>query len=310
MAAGKAIKALGEEVVEFIDNLLTKQSKNFETNQLKAGEDLDPSQSFRPDPEYLDYAVDEMGEPINAFLQQPAQYVQRSVDFFDPNAIQKLAMASKKNDYYGDAANYQEAHMAMVTPKTHRLLNPPLYSDNPEALKKMYPKMDPDVIDEQASISLGKIKYLEELFKNKEIPKGTNTFDASGGKSYKDYARGQYQGVAENPMITVKLDEDGSLRVVAHESRHRSRALENLGFGDQPYLTELRNASADEINLKDLPPDTPVYNDVGIRNYDRPGPEKIGTLGDLLKIVYGVAPVAGALPAVERYIDESRMVMP
>ena len=308
MAAGKAIKALGEEVVEYIDRLLTKQSKNFETNQLRADEDLDLSQSFRPDPEYLDYAVDEMGEPINAFLQQSPQDVLRSTQHFNPSAIQRLAMASKKNDYLGDI---QESHMGLVTPKTHRALNPPLYSDNPEALKKMYPSMDPNTVDKQASTSLAKIKYLEELFKNKEFPKGAADFETSGGKPYEDYVTRQYQGVQETPRIIVELAEDGSLRVVGHEGRHTSRALENLGRGDQPYLTEIKNASADEINLKDLPPDTPVYNDVGRgSNLDGPAPEKMGTLGDLLKIIYGVAPVAGALPAVERYIDESRMVMP
>ena len=69
MAAGKAIKALGQEVVDFIDRLLTKQTKNFETNQLRVDEELDLSQSFRPDPEDLDYYVDEMGEQINALLK-------------------------------------------------------------------------------------------------------------------------------------------------------------------------------------------------------------------------------------------------
>jgi hypothetical protein len=307
MAAGKAIKALGKEVVEYIDRLLTKQTKNFETNNLKFDEDLDLTKNFRPDPETLDYHVDEIGEQINAFLQQPPQDVMRSTHFFDPNAIQRLAMSSKKNDYLD---GMQESHMAMVTPKTHRLLNTPLYSDNPEELKRIYPDLDPDLVDEEAATSLNKIKYFEELFKNKQVPKGTHIFEDSKGTPYKDYVKKEYQGVPETPLIVVKRAPDGSLRVVGHESRHRERALENLGLGDQRYLTEIQNLSADEVNLRDLPPDTPVYNDTGIRNYDGPAPEKIGTLGDLLKIIYGVAPVAGALPAVERYIDQQTTITP
>ena len=55
-----AITKLGKEVVEYIDRLLTKQNKNFETNKLKFDEDLDLTKNFRPDPETLDYHVDEI----------------------------------------------------------------------------------------------------------------------------------------------------------------------------------------------------------------------------------------------------------
>lgn len=302
-----AIGKLGKEVVEYIDRLLTKQTKNFETNKLKFDEDLDLTKNFRPDPETLDYHVDEIGEQINALLKESPQDVMRSTNFYDPVKIQQLAMKSKKNDYLD---GIQESHMAMVTPKTHRLLNTPLYSDNPEELKRMYPDMDPDMVDEEAATSLNKIKYLEELFKNKQVPKGTHIFEDSGGTPYKDFVRKQYQGLNQIPRMMVEVAPDGSLRVIDHEGRHTSRALENLGRGDQPYLTEIQNRSAEEVNLRDLPPDTPVYNDIGRMNYDAPPPEKIGTLGDLLKIIYGVAPVAGALPAVERYIDQQATITP
>ena len=96
------------------------------------------------------------------------------------------------------------------------------------------------------------------------------------------------------PYLSYQQPIDDVAQIAAHEGRHRSRALEGLS---EPYqLVRMIPAGREEL-LSKLPDQTKMYSEMSSMNPDNP--ERIGSLGELLKILgipLAVAP--GALSSL------------
>jgi hypothetical protein len=105
-------------------------------------------------------------------------------------------------------------------------------------------------------------------------------------------------GIGYDDVPFLNIDKDGNLvRVVGHEGRHRSRALEAMGEPHQ--LVRFRRSDAP---LPDLPPQTKLHSQTDIwRGYFPPKP--VGTLEELIKFL-SVAPPA-ALGALSQLPEEA-----
>ena len=109
-------------------------------------------------------------------------------------------------------------------------------------------------------------------------------------------------GYDDIPFLSVDQKEKLIAKVVGHEGRHRSRALELLR---EPFQLVRFIRSGSESPLPDLPPQTKLYGEkLGYNSFP---PEKstkpVGTLGDLIKFL-SVAPPA-ALGALSQLPEEA-----
>ena len=111
-------------------------------------------------------------------------------------------------------------------------------------------------------------------------------------------------GIGYDDVPFLSIDKDGSLvRVVGHEGRHRSRALEAMREPHQ--LVRFRRSfplsRSYDTPLPDLPPQTKLHAEqVGWQYFP---PKPVGTLGELIKFL-SVAPPA-ALGALSQLPEEA-----
>tara|TARA_R110000824_G_C15105388_1_gene666649 strand:- start:33 stop:743 length:711 start_codon:yes stop_codon:yes gene_type:complete len=160
-------------------------------------------------------------------------------------------------------ANFGESDLGLIKPSTFRESAAPINTNDPHIR---------DMVDE-------KVRKLIDL---RESGTGYHTV----------------------PFLSVKEYGDGELisKVVGHEGRHRSRALESLGEPDQ-LVRFIRRSSE---SLPDLPPQTKLYSEKVGSSLDEFVPEDkpVGTLSELIKFLSVMPPAAlGALSQLPEEAD-------
>ncbi len=294
---------LAKAVVDKISDLLTMSNRNFKKKQAAARPDerIDTSpMGNRPDKETLDEESREIGAQINALLKEPVWESDRSFRTFDPDTIMSSARRAQKPEDH-PYQTIQDMQWVLSTPETHRKLNPPLYSDNPDYEINVLGTDPFEVSSDKAKVDFFRRAYKERLPEDYRFNRTT-----------KDV----YTGWKQIPMMVARYDPDqGAIFIKGHEGRHFSRALEAEGQGRSNYLTEIYKMDPENFpDLKTLDPNTPIYSDRGRLTRDESGnlkfgePEKVGTLGELWKVIYGVGGV-GALQNLGSY-EETVPVMP
>ena len=95
------------------------------------------------------------------------------------------------------------------------------------------------------------------------------------------------------PHLKFKEQTPTDYQIVAHEGRHRNRALETLGepqslvrmlpTEEMDYLTDKSNYIREMLNLSDIRANPTFYDEIS--SMQKEGGRKVGALGDIMEIV-------------------------
>ena len=197
----------------------------------------------------------------------------KKIDMFSPESFGLF----DKRDLYDVARSAQSGggsqfsdfySVGLIDPDNYRLLAAKLPDDKvPDDYQ-----FDP-VTEEMIGMSNKRVGEIKDVISEKIPLGGPKELSGVPQLGYK-----LLKGADGKPIIQIKL----------HEGRHRMRALKELGSDEA--LVQLFG----DADIKNLPPDTPVYNELS--EFQRDGGQYVGKLGDILKILgFGGVAVKGAL---------------